>query len=204
VVTTISACGYVDPTPEFTAKARDQETGLDFFGARYYGSALGRFTSPDPENASGLNHLEDPQSWNAYSYVRNNPLRYTDPDGQDWTVCEGTSSRNQTNCGTITNDKSFENYASSQGWTVKGGGLYDSNGDQIGTAHWSPSVDPTAGNAVAFLNFTIGAMASNYAFGAAEAGIGIGAGALAAARLGRTAVRRRRNSDHSRQSYQGH
>jgi len=33
---------------EFTGKERDQETGLDYFGARYYGSALGRFTSPDP------------------------------------------------------------------------------------------------------------------------------------------------------------
>ena len=30
-----------------TAKERDAESGLDYFGARYYGSALGRFTSPD-------------------------------------------------------------------------------------------------------------------------------------------------------------
>ena len=32
---------------KFTGKERDQETGLDYFGARYYGSALGRFTSPE-------------------------------------------------------------------------------------------------------------------------------------------------------------
>ncbi|HXR74476.1 MAG TPA: RHS repeat-associated core domain-containing protein [Bryobacteraceae bacterium] len=37
---------------KFTGKERDQETGLDYFGARYYGSALGRFTSVDPGNAS--------------------------------------------------------------------------------------------------------------------------------------------------------
>ena len=31
-----------------------------------------------------LPHITDPQSWNKYSYTRNNPLRYTDPDGEDW------------------------------------------------------------------------------------------------------------------------
>lgn len=33
---------------KFTGKERDSESGLDYFGAKYYGSALGRFTSPDP------------------------------------------------------------------------------------------------------------------------------------------------------------
>ena len=63
-------------------KERDQETELDYFGARYYGSALGRFISPDP---SGLlaQHPEDPQSWNLYVYARNNPLIYLDPNGLD-------------------------------------------------------------------------------------------------------------------------
>ena len=32
----------------FTAKERDAETGLDYFGARYYSGAQGRFTSADP------------------------------------------------------------------------------------------------------------------------------------------------------------
>jgi RHS repeat-associated protein len=45
---------------------------------------LGRFASPDPHNAS--TKLEDPQCWNAYSYVRNNPLALTDPDGEDYYV----------------------------------------------------------------------------------------------------------------------
>ena len=35
----------------FTSKERDGETGLDYFGARYYASAMGRFTSPDRYNA---------------------------------------------------------------------------------------------------------------------------------------------------------
>jgi RHS repeat-associated protein len=55
---------------------------LDYFGARYYGSALGRFTSPDPLSGTPL-HLIDPQRWNMYTYVRDNPLVYKDPDGRD-------------------------------------------------------------------------------------------------------------------------
>jgi len=64
---------------KFTGQIRDSETGMDFFPARYYESALGRFTSPDPMNAGA--DLLDPQSWNAYAYVRNNPLALVDPMG---------------------------------------------------------------------------------------------------------------------------
>jgi RHS repeat-associated protein len=75
--------GTDDITQKFTGKERDAESGLDYFGARYYGSALGRFTSPDEPFAD--QHPEDPQSWNLYGYVRNNPLKNTDPDGRDCT-----------------------------------------------------------------------------------------------------------------------
>ncbi|MBL8233674.1 MAG: RHS repeat-associated core domain-containing protein [Bryobacterales bacterium] len=64
----------------FTGKERDAETGLDYFGARYMSSAQGRFTSPDIPLID--QHVQDPQSWNLYGYVRNNPLRYTDPTGR--------------------------------------------------------------------------------------------------------------------------
>ncbi|HJX83830.1 MAG TPA: RHS repeat-associated core domain-containing protein, partial [Candidatus Angelobacter sp.] len=64
---------------KFTGKERDDESGLDFFGARYYGSALGRFVTPDPLLNSG--RPDDPPSWNRYSYVRNNPLARIDPTG---------------------------------------------------------------------------------------------------------------------------
>src|SRR4051812_26086143 len=60
----------------------DSATGLDYFGARYFSAAQGRFTSPDPKTFP--NAVDDPQSWNKYVYVRNNPLRYDDPDGEDW------------------------------------------------------------------------------------------------------------------------
>ncbi|MFC5865339.1 RHS repeat-associated core domain-containing protein [Acidicapsa dinghuensis] len=65
----------------FTGKERDAESGNDYFGARYYGSAMGRFMSPDnPKYADRT----DPQTWNLYSYVNNNPLSKADPDGHNW------------------------------------------------------------------------------------------------------------------------
>ncbi len=69
---------------KFTSKERDNETGLDYFGARYYASTQGRFTSPDPLLSSG--RPIHPQSWNRYSYVINHPLSLIDPDGLDWGV----------------------------------------------------------------------------------------------------------------------
>ncbi len=55
----------------------DSGVGLMYYGARFYDGALGRFIQPDtivPEPG-------DPQALNRYSYVLNNPLRYTDPTG---------------------------------------------------------------------------------------------------------------------------
>ena len=65
----------------FAGKERDPDTGLDYFGARYYAGQTGRFTSVDPVYTWQEN-LVDPQRWNRYAYVRNNPQRYIDPDGR--------------------------------------------------------------------------------------------------------------------------
>jgi RHS repeat-associated protein len=65
----------------YTGKERDSESGLDNFGARYDSSQYGRFMTPDPGNAGA--DPTNPQSWNMYSYVLNNPLSYTDPSGLD-------------------------------------------------------------------------------------------------------------------------
>ncbi|QOY90653.1 RHS repeat domain-containing protein [Paludibaculum fermentans] len=84
----------------FTGKERDAETGLDFFEARYFSSAQGRFTSPDPltwqvwqygsddDRAKFQEFISDPQNFNLYAYVRNNPLKYTDPTGTYY--CNGS------------------------------------------------------------------------------------------------------------------
>ncbi|MBI4905287.1 MAG: RHS repeat-associated core domain-containing protein [Acidobacteria bacterium] len=75
-------------TVRFTGKERDAETGLDYFGARYFSGAQGRFTSPDPFSAVDEldgetfdDYLANPQYWNKYAYSLNNPLKYKDSDG---------------------------------------------------------------------------------------------------------------------------
>ncbi len=64
---------------KFTLKERDNETGLDFFETRYYSNLQGRFTSVDPENYQAMRDPGDPQSWNAYAYVKQQPARPSRP-----------------------------------------------------------------------------------------------------------------------------
>ena len=65
---------------KFTGYERDGETDLDFAQARYHSSIHGRFQSPDPILIS-ITRVVNPQIWNGYSYVGNNPLRFVDPLG---------------------------------------------------------------------------------------------------------------------------
>jgi RHS repeat-associated protein len=77
--------------PRYTGKERDTESGNDYFGARYYNSATGRFLSPDwSAKAEPVPYakLDNPQSLNLYAYVGNNPLSRTDPTGHY--VCSGS------------------------------------------------------------------------------------------------------------------
>jgi RHS repeat-associated protein len=73
----------------YTGKERDTESGNDYFEARYYSSAMGRFMSPDwsaKEEPVPYAKLDDPQSLNLYAYVYNNPLARADADGH-WPAC---------------------------------------------------------------------------------------------------------------------
>jgi len=69
---------FLQNTHEYTAKELDEDIGLYYYGARYYNPAIGRFMSVDPAGGD----LTDPQSWNRYAYVQNNPYKYVDPDGE--------------------------------------------------------------------------------------------------------------------------
>ncbi|MFD1584227.1 RHS repeat-associated core domain-containing protein [Microbulbifer halophilus] len=61
----------------FTGHEHLDRTGLIHMNGRIYDPTLGRFLSPDPV----VQFPESSQSWNRYSYVRNNPLSVTDPSG---------------------------------------------------------------------------------------------------------------------------
>jgi RHS repeat-associated protein len=84
----LNCTGSADPSPDhFTGKERDAESALDYFGARYYSSAMGRFITPDwAANATAVPYasFNNPQSLNLYSYVGNNPTNLRDYDGHSW------------------------------------------------------------------------------------------------------------------------
>lgn len=65
---------------KFTGKEGDSESGLDDTLFRQYSSSLGRWPSPDPAGLAATDPT-DPQSWNRYAYVRNNPITRVDPSG---------------------------------------------------------------------------------------------------------------------------
>jgi RHS repeat-associated protein len=69
-------------THKFTGDERDSETGLDHTWFRQYSSSLGRWMHPDPAGLAAVDP-SNPQSWNRYAYVLNNPLNAIDPFGLD-------------------------------------------------------------------------------------------------------------------------
>lgn len=73
----------------FVGNEKDEETGFNYFGARYFSSEQGRFLATDPitpvdaySGKPNVTLLTEPQRLNVYAYSLNNPYRYTDPDGE--------------------------------------------------------------------------------------------------------------------------
>ncbi len=69
--------GSIKVKHKFTGQELDTESGLYYYGARYYEPEIGRFISAD----SIVQDYTDPQTLNRYSYCRNNPVILTDPSG---------------------------------------------------------------------------------------------------------------------------
>lgn len=67
-------------TNYFTGQKLDDESGLYYYGARYYDPAIGRFITPD----TIVQNPFDPQTLNRYSYCGNNPVNCIDPDGHSF------------------------------------------------------------------------------------------------------------------------
>jgi len=76
--------GY-DERFKFTGKERDEESGYDFFGARYYDHRKGFWNSVDPLADKYLNVTP-------YLYCNANPVMLVDPDGKDVTICGANKS----------------------------------------------------------------------------------------------------------------
>ena len=100
------------PTDRLFTGQKLDNTGLYYYGARYYDPSIGRFISPDTfvQSSTGFAMVSsaltvnvirlslkgstvptplaplNPQALNRYSYVINNPLKYTDPTGEFWPV----------------------------------------------------------------------------------------------------------------------
>jgi RHS repeat-associated protein len=67
----------VNWTHTFSAKEKDSETGLSYFGSRYYSSDLSIWLSVDPQSNKY-------PSFSPYVYCANNPIKLVDPNGEDW------------------------------------------------------------------------------------------------------------------------
>jgi RHS repeat-associated protein len=73
---------------------------LDYMHARHESPVTGRFLSVDPA-LDGEKTTRLPQRWNRYTYVISNPLKYTDPKGEEENVVGG---------GTVVNNSSQDVY----------------------------------------------------------------------------------------------
>ena len=67
----------------FSAKERDPETGLSYFGSRYYSSDLSIWLSVDPMS-------DKYASLSPYTYCANNPVKLVDPNGEEIVITETT------------------------------------------------------------------------------------------------------------------
>lgn len=163
---------------------------------------MGRFLRPDPDNISGLLNQDDPQAWNGYAYARNNPLRYTDADGENYSVCDNQGQ----NCANLTDDQYSQYLSSLQGknLSVTPSGLIQVQNDNgsfttIGQAtHFNENDAQAAGRISQFAGpiealglaefIVLGPYAGPALLGTAPevglTGIGLGAGVLGAGNAG--------------------
>lgn len=140
-----------------TGKERDSDTNLDYFGARYFSGAQGRFTSADPVGGD----LANPQSLNRYTYVLNNPLRFTDPTGLY--TCRDTKDGSCTSDQDQAFEKTLDALRGKKGDVGRAAAAYgtagDANGVTVGFADLTKKGE--SGNAVSTIGYADGALRAN-------------------------------------------
>jgi RHS repeat-associated protein len=138
----VSTSNVADATEHhFTGKERDQESGNDYFEARYFGSSMGRFLSPDPlpwiswqsgdkdDRARFEEYITNPQNFDLYAYVRNNPLIFTDPTGESiYAIFYTTGNTNNNPHG---GDDEFKRAAETRAKEIAGSKDFDPKKDKV-------------------------------------------------------------------------
>jgi RHS repeat-associated protein len=164
--------------PKYVSLDAPTDLVRSYFGARYYASRAGRFTTVDPGHVGG--NIFDPQSWNAYAYARNNPLKYVDPTGTEYEVRLGNGSTMY-----LTNDQ-FDRLRDNPGAGISFDGFWDSGdiwinngGTRYGSYRYyygfSDAIRDAGNRAEAELKVYVKEMALNAATIGFFRGIGIGA-----------------------------
>lgn len=87
---------YIGSYDSFTDMNVDTSSGLYDFPAREY-EWQGRWPSPDPAGMAAVDPT-NPQSWNRYAYVGNNPLAYVDPSGMHLCAPNNSAPANSPSC----------------------------------------------------------------------------------------------------------
>lgn len=104
---TLSSLGSAAKRYRYCGKERDEESGLYYYGARYYASWLGRWITVDPK--------ESERHWaNGYNYCQNNPVNRVDPNGA---ADEDLGFRLALNFTFGTNNQSFTSLSTSVGYS---------------------------------------------------------------------------------------
>jgi RHS repeat-associated protein len=125
------------PTPvpyQYNAKEIDEETGLYYYGARYYNPRTDLWQSPDPASyldgqAGGVTV---PENLAPYTYTRNNPVRFSDPDGKLLETAAGTALIAEAGLATTTTTATV-----GTGAAVAGGGAAAAGGFVCAAACWT-------------------------------------------------------------------
>jgi RHS repeat-associated protein len=117
----------------FTGQEFDRDTGLYYYGARYYHPVFATFTQAD----SIIPNPYDPQSLNRYAYTLNNPLKYVDPTGHDPNQAQMGSTSDVTKYNTFNDMVSFYGSMNNHNDLRKVAYVYSSEYGPIDLSHFS-------------------------------------------------------------------